>query len=344
MYRIVDDRASDYVGKDPVKERIGDPSRWNRQDDHVLAPSPTRVGVISNPRSHLNKHRIRAFTVEEGVLFKRQPHTPEELKDALRSFVAENVELIVIDGGDGTIRDVLTAAAEIYPAGLPRMAVLPSGKTNALAIDLQIPDDATLADLIEAHRENRVKVRSALEIVRDGSSRPFKRGFVFGSGAYVLGTELAQSVHRFGWFNSVAIALSITWALLQTFFGPKNNRWRRGEQVRYVKADNSSETRNLYLVMGSTLKRLPLGLKPFGPVRAGLKFMAVVAPPRRLFFALPRLLRGDTSPKLREAGYLQADLSVLKMFFRRSFILDGEQFPGGALVIRESEPMEFVVP
>ncbi|MET0238317.1 MAG: diacylglycerol kinase family protein [Sphingobium sp.] len=303
-----------------------------------------RVGIISNPRSHMNQRRERTLAVEEGVVFKRRPNSLAELHNALRSFAAERVDLLVIDGGDGTVRDVLSAATTIFPDGLPRLAILPSGKTNALAIDLQMKPDTTLADLMRAHRENRVVSRTAIDILRDGQSQPSQRGFLFGSGAFVRATELAQRVHRFGWFNGFAVGLSILWAVLQTIFGTAKNPWRIGERITYVKPDNSLTASDFYMILGSTLQRLPLGIKPFGGIRPGLKFVSAKAPPRLLGVAMPQILWGSTSAWLRKAGYAWFDTSVFRLSFRSNFILDGERFPGGSILIRESEPMEFVVP
>lgn len=303
-----------------------------------------RVGVISNPRSHLNQQRSRALNLTEGVVIKSEPETPEALVEALREFSKAGVDLIVIDGGDGTVREVLGAAFQVYGGRLPRLAVLPSGKTNALAFDLGIPMEWTLTDILEAHEGGRIKLREPLEIQRDGTSAPSQRGFIFGSGAFVRATTLAQRVHSHGWFNGIAILLSLTAAVLQTFFGSSSNPWRRGERVSYSFDGKDIRAEQFYTVMATTLKRMPVAIKPFGPVRAGLKFLAVTAPPRSLLLYLPPLLMGSMSARLRKAGYHQGDADRIFMSFKGGFILDGEHYPGGHICVRKGKPLEFVAP
>ena len=302
------------------------------------------IGVISNPLSHLNKTRVQPLSLPQGDILAREPATQDQLVDVMGEFAIAEVDLIIVDGGDGTVRDVLTAALRVYGATLPRIAVLPSGKTNALAIDLKIPRGWTIADAVEAHCNNRVKVRQPLAIYRRGWALPDQLGFIFGSGAYVRATELAQHVHKYGWVNGVGIALALSWAILQTFLGGADNPWRQGETIRFSKDRITIHSKRLYLLLASTLKRMPLGLKPFGPVRDGLKFLAIKAPPRRLLFFLPRLLRGSKSKKLDEVGYVREDADKVFLSIDSAIILDGERFPGGRMAVGRGAPIEFVVP
>src|SRR3546814_6394575 len=72
------------------------------------------------------------------------------LNETLERFAAEGVDLLVVDGGDGTVRDVISAAPAAFGDRMPRMAILPSGKTNALALDLGVPLDWAVANVVEA--------------------------------------------------------------------------------------------------------------------------------------------------------------------------------------------------
>ena len=51
----------------------------------------------------------------------------------------DGLDLLVIDGGDGTVRDVISLLPHTFGEAPPLLAVLPSGKTNVLAIDLGTP-------------------------------------------------------------------------------------------------------------------------------------------------------------------------------------------------------------
>src|SRR5690606_15366407 len=149
-------------------------------------------------------------------------HTPanrEALALAMQDFVRESVDLIVIDGGDGTVREVMTAAHRAYRGRPPRLAVLPAGKTNALARDLGIPDHWSLDDILAAHRADHIAWRSPIHIRWAHGRYRDQLGFIFGFGAYVRATMLAQRVHRRGGFNGLAVLITLGWALLRTVLG-----------------------------------------------------------------------------------------------------------------------------
>ena len=252
--------------------------------------------------------------------------------------------MIVIDGGDGTVRDVLSLAPRHFPNGLPQLLVVPSGKTNALALDLGIPRHWTVQDALSTLGTARIVTRRPLEIRYEGARSRRLHGFLFGTGAFVRATQLAQKVHRVGAFNGLAVGLSLVGAIGQTLFGGRHNAWRRGEPMTIDLGEGQAAERQFYLVVGSTLERLPLGLKPFGPVRSGLKLLGIDAPPRYLPLSEPALIAGSDRQWLSEAGYKRAHTDSFRLKLGSSFVLDGETFPGGDLSIGQGAPIDFVVP
>jgi len=304
-----------------------------------------RIGVISNPRSHMNKQAMRPeLNLPEAVVIRQAPETKRALESALNQFARENVRLIVVDGGDGTVRDVLTLAHRIFKGRLPQFAILRSGKTNALAIDLGIPADWTVGEALKAHLAGKVERRSPLQVHWINSSHADQLGFIFGSGIFLRATLLAQKVHRGGWFNESAILMTVIWAILQTMFGKAESPWRRGERMSLSWDGNDIAVGRTFALFASTLRRLPLGIRPFGKERDGAKFLAVKAPPKSFLRSLARLQRGVARERLEQDGYVIRDEDRVIVSMRKGFILDGERFPGGNLVVSRGVPVEFVVP
>lgn len=309
------------------------------------------VGVIRNPRSRRNIGGGDRPVERAGVIVA-SPATREELRDVLAGFAMRGVDLLVIDGGDGTIRDVLTCAGDSFGGRAPRVAILPSGKTNALAIDLGVPAGWTLDDAIAAAGRGGVVQRSAIEIVHRDIAGPRVRGFLFGGGGFVDATELAQHTHRAGAFNGLAVGLALVGAIGSTLFGRADNRWRRGSRIaidyragaRPMHGAVTASDGARYMMLASTLERLPAGLKPFGRPRPGLKTLVVDAPPRRLAASVPWLLAGNEGAWLEERGYHRVDADAFDVELAAGFILDGEVFPGGAYRVSRSAPIRFVVP
>ena len=300
-----------------------------------------RVGLIWNQKSHRNRGAGRP-PLPDNVL-DVAPEDSAHLFAALRHFASESVDLVVIDGGDGTVREVLTRLPEAYGGRIPQLAIVPNGKTNALAIDIGTPLGTTLAQLLAAAETGRpLKRRQCLEVVRPGQATPEHRGFLFGLGAFVRGTELAQRSHGLGLFDNPAIVATMLGATARTLLGGPDDPWRRGEPMSLSFVGEGEQP--WFLLLASTLKRLPLGVKPFGTPREGLKVLAIKAPPRRFLRALPRLLRGQDAPWMIDAGYLRQDLSAFSVSIPGGFVLDGEIYDGGDLSVRQGPDLEFVVP
>lgn len=305
-----------------------------------------RIGILSNPRSHRN--RAHAFSpAVDGLGFDAMVRTPRKLPDlsrALLDFADAGIEVLIVDGGDGTVRDALTCAYPIFGSAMPLLAVVPSGKTNALALDLGLPVDWTVSDAIEAAERGRVKLRRPVDILRAGSTDPDLRGFLFGAGAFVRATGLAQRTHKAGAFNGLAVGLSLGWGIAQTMFGGRDNEWRAGERMRIAVEGCPAMERDFYILFGSTLERLPLNVKPFGAPREGLKMLAVDAPPALMPLSVPTLLSGASPGWLERAGYHRGDPTSFTLSLDGGFILDGELYAGGDMTVRQGEPLQFVIP
>ena len=303
-----------------------------------------RTGLIHNPRSRRNRAAAQPPGALNGILVE-SPHDRAELDQALAYFAQARVELLIIDGGDGTVREVLTRAPAHFGTGLPTLAVLPSGKTNALAFDLGAPRRWTLEAALQSAGAGRLAYRRPLEVLRDGSDTPLVRGFIFGAGAFVKGVDLAQRAHKLGAFEGLAVGLTMGAASIQTLFGGPRSGWRSGDPMQLRFDDAEPKETAIALLLASTLNRLPLGVQPFGRKHhGGMRALAVDAPPKRLHAALVPLLTGRDAPWLEPAGYLRREIEEMQVRLDASFVLDGETFAGGDLPVRAAPPLAFVVP
>ena len=84
-------------------------------NDHALSAvrSSPLVGLIRNARSHRNAGGDGGGSEPEGVIVT-SPRRRNELPGILADFAARGVDCIAIDGGDGTVRDVLTCGAGVF--------------------------------------------------------------------------------------------------------------------------------------------------------------------------------------------------------------------------------------
>lgn len=330
--------ASSHGAEHPNQRRPGSDVQSYNGTSH---PQYGEIALLFNERAHLNQRTPDRIALSR--IRREAPETQADLDTTLASFAQHNIGTIIIDGGDGTLRDVLSLAARHFTERMPRIAIIPSGKTNALAHDIGIGTRWTARDLPSTLCEWDVVQRAPLEIRYGDDSEARLRGFMFGTGAFVRATSLAQSVHRGGAFQGLGVGLALAGAIGQTLFGAETSAWRRGEAVT-LDLDGQAIHREFYILLASTLERLPLGLRPFGRVRSGLKLLGVDAPPRKVLLAAAAVLAGSERQWLSEAGCKRADTDSFRLCIDGGFVLDGEVFPGGELTISRGAPIEFLVP
>lgn len=338
-----------------VKPDAGSHGRTRRVRD---AGQPPTVGVIYNPRSHRNL----GADFDCGLcpyVHIAQPQARAQLPEALAEFVAKDIDLLVINGGDGTIRDVLTCGQAIFGDDWPAIAVLPKGKTNALTVDLGIPEEWTLQDAIDAlDHGTRVWRRPMTVAARDEDGAHATNvagsvaGFILGAGAFTKATQAGQSAHKLGAFDSMVVAVTALWALMQSLFASRANSWRKGARMRIglgagdvpMAHSGHGDPAMRQLLFASTLERLPAGILPFGAHKNGLKLVAVDQISRRTTALVPLVVMGKLLGGLRERGIHQLTASQFTLSIDEQFIFDGEAFPAGDYLIEQGPELAFVAP
>jgi hypothetical protein len=313
------------------------------------------VGVIYNPRSHRNLGVDFDCGLTPHVHIA-QPSARAQLPQALEDFVAKRIDLLVINGGDGTVRDVLTCGLTVFGDNWPTIAVLPKGKTNALTVDLGVPEDWTLQDAVDAFDHGSRVWRRPMTISARDQAEPGAvsgvTGFILGAGAFAKATQAGQSAHKLGAFNSAVVAVTALWALAQSLFASRANAWRKGARMRIgLGAADAPMTHSGHgdpamrqLLFASTLETLPAGIKPFGALSKGLKLVAVDQISRRTTALVPLVVTGKLKRGLRERGIHQVAATQFSLSTEDPFILDGEAFPPGDYRIEQGPELAFVAP
>jgi len=118
--------------------------------------SRPRIALLSNPKSTGNLAplpRIRAFCADHPDIFHYEVEHAHQVGEALKSIARVKPKVLAINGGDGTVQAALTEIhnERHFEGDAPPVAVLPSGKTNLIALDLGARGDpiAALERLIE---------------------------------------------------------------------------------------------------------------------------------------------------------------------------------------------------
>ena len=337
-------------------ERLPQVDPFAAEADDARLPSARRgedrplVGLIRNARSYRNKAADTAEAALEDVIVTT-PEKRSELPGILERFAAERVDTIAIDGGDGTVRDVITCGAGIFGETWPRLIVLPNGKTNALAYDLGVPVGWSLTDALAAMRRgNHVRRRPLVISERDDASAQV-RGFIMGTGIFNACVDLGQRSHDLGAFNSAAVAVTAGWSVLQALLGGEGNAWRQGSRMAVREGDGTPVPHlgglpadERYLTLATTLESFPAGIDVYRGIDAPLKLAVMDNARRGLLLRIGALARGTASAATRSRGVHLLGGEAFEIDLSDTFILDGEAFPAGNYRLSAGRPLRFVVP
>ena len=151
------------------------------------------LGVIVNPHSGKNLRSpqptrdLREQLGHNGQFCLSQ--SVQELPEIIQELRANGMTTLAIDGGDGTIHQVINAAHKVYGSDpLPQIALLKGGTMNNIARNVGVPllkrSHQLLAEVMTEQKRITV-VRHSL-LVDD------KAGFIFGMGAVAQFLDLYE--------------------------------------------------------------------------------------------------------------------------------------------------------
>lgn len=293
-----------------------------------------RLGVLTNAGSGSNRHglaRIDTAARAAGV-----PHIvttdAAETEPALRALATHGVDVLAINGGDGTLHTTLSLlrSRAIFQRE-PAFALLASGTTNLVQRDVGVAGSPprALERLAAACRNGgpggRIVSRPVIAVRRAGT-RDAAYGFFFGAAAVPRTIRaVRRRLHPRGLDGPIGEGLALgwlTWRLLTARV--ENDPLLHPVKLAYDLDGQGWRDGRVVLFLATTLERLVLGLRPVAP-GGGLGIVTLSSPYRRLWRALPRLAAG----RLEETtdGLARANARHVTICTQGSYLLDGEIFP-----------------
>jgi hypothetical protein len=313
-----------------------------------------RVGVLTNPRSGGNKKglsKIRSLLANHPEALHREEFTPKGMSDALSDFSKDGVEMVVINGGDGTVHAALTTIGRGDAFSKPPLlALLCAGTTSMLPRDVGIkgsPVEA-LSQALQWARSTDEKLnllsRHVLEVKR-GTGQPPLFGMFFGAGAITQGIKLFhKGVNPMGWRGEIMPGLTLLRMLVAIL--RKDHSKVPPLLVRARLDKQSSQDSETLLVLISTLERLFLGMRPYWGEEGGhMHYTSISSHSKKLFRVLPSLFsRQKNRYATPENGYISHKLNDVELEMDRDFTLDGELYESGQepVIIRPAGPFTFL--
>jgi hypothetical protein len=320
-------------------------------------PRP-RIALLSNPKSTGNLAqlpRIREFCADHPDVFHYEVEHAQQIGEAMRIIARVRPKVLAINGGDGTVQAALT---EIYNGGHfgdspPPVAVLPSGKTNLIALDLGARGDPieTLEQLIELARTDLAPYTVARELIAlsrpGGDERPVIGMFLGGAGLAETMRYCREKIYPLGLPNGIAHAITAMAVMVKLVLGAKASFLPPDSQPLSVSMSRPGRrlSGRFSLLAVTTLDKLLLSTD-LGAHRAGtLKLLAIeertMSVARALFAGgLGKLGRS----KVAGVHFQEAD-EILIEGESSDVILDGETFRaelGRPINLKTAHPLSFV--
>ncbi|MEY4632299.1 MAG: hypothetical protein RIQ81_2419 [Pseudomonadota bacterium] len=305
------------------------------------------IGIVTNPHSKLNKRNPERHKVLGYILGQRGQlavtHSLDELQSVALEFKEKQVDVLAINGGDGTISLTLTAFIRAYgEQPLPRIAILGGGTINVLRTNLGIrgrPEDV-LFRLVELHSAGgEFPVRKVPTLEVDGNY-----GFLFGDGVAANFLELFYK-NKTNALGSVLLLLKLCAASIfdrEFFRSVINNR-----NYHLRPAGGRPLNEDALSVMCSTLRLGPMGI-PYFNLLAGnpdkMECISFQIEPSKFLWQLPVMVAGAVSGMNLWQKRICAPSVEIEADSGRPYTIDGELFKaaGETITVNMGPRLEFV--
>ncbi|MGX0976482.1 diacylglycerol kinase (ATP) [Roseovarius sp. MBR-51] len=324
----------------------------------------TRICMISNPTSGNNRKwqaHIEARLAAYPQVAHHVTRSPQEAEALVPDLAAAQPDVVVINGGDGTIAAALGMILTHWPRdSLPLIIILPGGTANMTAGDIGTASShrRALKRLFRwldrgAPLTGDIRARHIMRVTgaADGHIR---HGMFLGTGAIMQATRFAhKKVHSRGLGGEISLGIILirsVWGLIRQdprFYQPTHVAMTVQSGTG---ADVTREKAPMLILVASTLGRLFLGIRPFwAKQQAPIGLTAIRGGARRFARAFPSVLRGHPNRHVTaENGYESFRGERIELRFDGELNLDGELFAtAGAdvpLVIRAEGPIRFLRP
>lgn len=325
----------------------------------VRYAKPLRVGLLSNPQSGNNRRYFKNI----GTLLTNHPEishceTPNAaaVDGALQYLAEQNIELLIINGGDGTVQALLTTLLQHQPfQRLPLLAILPTGTTNMTAGDVGLqgnPHRALASVLTWAQNPQtpaHLVQRPVLCVQTHPQTAPLF-GMFFGAGAIIRGIEFChQRLYTMGLRQPWAPGLATLRVLAA--MARRDPGYSAGVTISVgLGRQPPAPPQDFLLLLVSSLERLFLGLRPYwGHEPDALFYTAIRAKPKHGLRALPPLFWGRPHRlSTPENGYASHNIDTVRLFMSERFTLDGELYTpdstSGCVTVSQGPWMSFIRP
>ena len=316
-----------------------------------------RIALLSNPKSTGNLAqlpRIRSFCAEHPDIFHYEVEKADQVGEAMRTIARVRPKMLVINGGDGTVQAALT---EIYNGGhfgedAPPVAVLPSGKTNLIALELGAQGDpikalVKLLEIAQADLSPHIVARELIALrCGAGEQKPVIGMFLGGAGLADTILYCREKIYPLGLPNGISHAITGLAVLARLLLRFKSGFLPPQPGKLAVSWRNSqSLTGRFSLLAVTTLDKVLLSGELRGLKRGALRLVAIEERPASLLRAFFATLAGKLGHSDVRGVHFEESDEISIEGESSKVILDGETFRaeiGRPIFLKLAQPLSFV--
>jgi len=316
------------------------------------------IGLITNPYSRRNRAAladVEAAIAAHGDVRHHITPSIDAVQTALREFAEQGVNVVAINGGDGTTAQIFGALLNHSPfAKQPAVVLLPGGTTNMNAAD------AGMRGNLKQAVEKLCRWSAGGTCTVERLSRPILRidgaigqdalyGMFFGAGTIIInGIEHCTSqVHRIGLTDEIGPGVTLLRAVWGILCGDPQFTAPVDVTLRLDGQDDASQ-KQVAILLITSLERLFLGMRPWwGHEQQPLHSTWIEKPAQGLLRKLPGLLRGKPGTGATPGnGYFSHNIRQLELDMDTTFTIDGELYQAsrehGPIRVSQGGTIEFL--
>ena len=344
-----------YMSKVEQPAQDGEAEQTRSQPRRQLRP---RIALLSNPKSTGNLAqlpRIREYCADHPDLFHYEVEHASQIGEAMKSIARVRPRVLVINGGDGTVQATLT---ELYNGGhfgteVPPVAVLPSGKTNLIALDLGARGDPveTLERLLQLARTENLKdytVPRELIALRHGENdRPVIGMFLGGAGLADTMIYCRDKIYPLGLPNGMAHVITAFALMMKLLLRMKGSFLPPDAKPLsvFLREDGHRLNGKFSLLAVTTLEKLLLSSNLVSSRAGALKLLAVEERPSSILRGLLASVFGRLGRDVVRGVHFEETDEITIEGDNSNVILDGEMFRaerGFPINLKPAQPLSFV--
>lgn len=310
------------------------------------------IGIITNPHSRRNRRYPEQMRRLAYVLGSEDTYEltnkVDDVVTVAEQFKRSGIEILALNGGDGTNHVTLTTFIEVYgDEPLPKITFLRGGTMNTISdgIGIEGTPARLLANLVDKYYTGVPFETTQRDMLKITDQEATRYGFIFGNGIVSNFLDIYYEVGNPP--TPVTAAVLLGKAVVGMPFGAQIVKdIVRPFTARAVFKDDEWPEREYTSLLAATIDQIGLGFRPF--IRCeerphAFHVLGLMTKPFALAAELPRIRMGLPMPAHKAASKVTDYVEILSSE-PFAYTIDGDMHRANGRVVLEAGPrLEIII-